>query len=146
MNNWKEEDVSFKNCVKVTAILLIVSVAIWLSTMLASCTACNAQPNIPENELAVNPTYAEAYKDLLYRIWIDKPNYVEDVLSETDEWIDLTSKINLDDVFQFRCKEDSVRYQYNWYNGDGEWEEDLSIPDYTRSKLIKAFGSNMYCE
>lgn len=52
------------------------------------------------------------YGALLHRIWIDNPTYVEDVLSETDEWQEYLKAIDGDteDIFFFWSDEDSLNY------------------------------------
>jgi hypothetical protein len=57
-----------------------------------------------------------AYSDVLHRIWIDHPSYVEDVLTETDEFLRLDSLLegNWDSVFEFCDTKDSIDYHTNW--------------------------------
>lgn len=59
----------------------------------------------------------KAYGDLIHRIWIDKPDYIEDVLCETDEFVVLDSLLGghkyWNDVFKFRNSQDSLDYELN---------------------------------
>ena len=57
-----------------------------------------------------------AYENVLHQVWLDKPNYVEDALSETDEFYDLNEIMGETDVFQLRNAEDSLRYKYMWFH------------------------------
>ena len=53
------------------------------------------------------------YNSLLHRIWIDKPNYVEDFIS-------LANLVDDDfgGAFEYWSEEDSLSYKLNWENGD----------------------------
>ena len=55
----------------------------------------------------------KAYNDVLYRVWIDNPNYVEDVLTESDEYQVLTTLIDDEKIYGFRNIEDSITYETN---------------------------------
>lgn len=57
-----------------------------------------------------------SYGDLLHRIWIDRPGYVEDVLWDTPEFerIDSIYEKNWEDVFEFWSEQDSIDYYTNW--------------------------------
>lgn len=57
-----------------------------------------------------------AYENVLHEVWLDKPNYVEDALSETDAFCDLNEIMGETDVFQLRTAEDSLRYKYMWFH------------------------------
>jgi len=56
-----------------------------------------------------------AYSNLLHKIWIDNPNYVDDVISESDEFAVLDSLHNGDweDTFEFWSESDSINYLNN---------------------------------
>lgn len=63
-----------------------------------------------------------AYRKVLHRVWIDRPNYVEDALCEMDEYIDLEQFLDEDalkEIYSFYNKEDSVEYHHNWFH-EGE--------------------------
>lgn len=57
------------------------------------------------------------YGDLLHRIWIDKPSYVEDALMDSEEWSSLDSVLNGDfeDVFLFWNDKEKETYKNNCY-------------------------------
>lgn len=55
----------------------------------------------------------EAWALLLHRIWIDNPSYVEDVLTEYNEFVRLDSLSDFGNVFEFWSVEDSVNYHTN---------------------------------
>ena len=68
-----------------------------------------------------------AYNHLLHQVWLDRPSYVEDVLSEYDEFITLDSLLNghWEDTFEFYNETDSIRYHNSWY----EERHDPMCPD-----------------
>lgn len=77
----------------------------------------------------------QSYANVLYRIWIDNPNYVEDVLMETDEWCTLFDVVGhawMD--YTFKSVKDSLTYETN-LNNDTSW---VRIPDstYRRMRLV----------
>ena len=51
--------------------------------------------------------------DVLHRVWLDNPQYVEDVLFETDEFNRLSDLIadDFEDVFYYWDAEDSITYE-----------------------------------
>lgn len=57
-----------------------------------------------------------AYENVLHRVWIDRPAYVEDVLWETEEFLRLDSLLdsNWGYVFEFCGEQDSIDYETNW--------------------------------
>lgn len=57
-----------------------------------------------------------AYENVLHRVWIDRPAYVEDVLWETDEFLRLDSLLdgNWGYVFTLCGPIDSIDYETNW--------------------------------
>lgn len=56
------------------------------------------------------------YGDVLHRIWLDKPSYVEDALMDSEEWIRLDSILNGDfeDVFLFWNDKEKETYKNNY--------------------------------
>lgn len=60
-----------------------------------------------------------AYGAVLHHVWIDNPAYVEDVLNETDEFVQLQELLDNDfeDIFTLWNAEDSLIYSTNWENG-----------------------------
>lgn len=58
----------------------------------------------------------QAYSNVLHRVWIDRPSYVEDVLWETDEILVLEMLLggDWDMTFEFHDEQDSIDYNDNW--------------------------------
>ena len=78
----------------------------------------------------------QSYANILYRIWIDNPNYVEDVLMETDEWCELFDVVGhawMD--YTFKSVKDSLTYEAN-LNNDTSW---VRIPDSTYHRMRSVF-------
>lgn len=52
---------------------------------------------------------------VLHRVWIDNPDYFEDVLTESDEWCSLMDIMHHDteDLFEFWDEQDSIAYERN---------------------------------
>lgn len=100
--------------------VLVVAIAI----LLIGCSTQAANAAIPEKELKVDSVrdakVINAYSALLHRIWIDKPSYVEDVLNEYDEFLELDELLNGDwnNTFEFWSKQDSIEYHLNWNHVD----------------------------
>ena len=100
--------------------VLVVAIAI----LLIGCSTQAANATIPEKELKVDSVrdakIINAYSNLLHRIWIDKPSYVEDVLNEYDEFLELDELLNGDwnNTFEFWSKQDSIEYHLNWSHVD----------------------------
>ena len=81
------------------------------------------------------PEIQKAYSNVLYRIWIDNPNYVEDVLNETDEWCNLYDLVGESWMsYDFKSSDDSIRYHSNL---NQFW---VPIPDSTYHRLRKVFS------
>lgn len=84
------------------------------------CTA-RTSANIPEKGVYLRSSedynkIINAYSNVLHRVWIDRPSYVEDVLWETDEILVLEMLLggDWDMTFEFHDEEDSVNYHDNW--------------------------------
>lgn len=56
------------------------------------------------------------YGEVLHRIWLDKPSYVEDALMDSEEWVRLDSILNGDfeDVFLFWNDKEKETYKNNY--------------------------------
>ena len=115
-------------------------ILIFLASALSSCTS-HAQ-SMPRQELREDTTelraIIRAYNHVLHRIWIDKPNYVEDVLTESDEFVELNSLLysQWEDTFDFYNEQDSIDYHWNWIH---EGECIHTIPKNTLDKLKEVF-------
>lgn len=107
----------FKCALAVVMFVIIVLIA-------KSCTHTTKAQVIYDNKLKSENVkmraQIEAYNSLLHRIWVDKPNYFEEVLEESDEWVNLQNVLENDfqDAFKFTSQEDSLSYHLNWHNGD----------------------------
>lgn len=84
-----------------------------------------------------------AYADVLYRVWIDNPSYVEDVLVECDEWCELYELVGDNWInYRFRSTEDSLAYESNLTGSivyDPTCINWVYIPDSTYRKLRQVF-------
>lgn len=106
----------------VVAMIFVILIAIAIA--LVSCSTQAANAAIPEKELKVDSVHdakiINAYSNLLHRIWIDKPSYVEDVLNEYDEFLELDELLDGDwnNTFEFWSKQDSIEYHLNWNHVD----------------------------
>lgn len=69
-------------------------------------------------EIATLQEMHDAYKGILHRVWIDNPEYFEDVLIESDEWCSLMDIMHHDteDLFEFWDEDDSLDYKRNCHN------------------------------
>lgn len=81
----------------------------------------SAHANIPEKGVYLRSSedynkIIQAYSDVLHRVWIDRPSYVEDVLWETDEILVLEMLLGGDwnMTFEFHDEQDSIDYNDNW--------------------------------
>lgn len=108
-----------KNYLKAIFTILAFFTLFIVSLCLASCSTQSAKAAIPETELK-DKKIIDAYNKLLHRIWIDKPSYVEDVLNEYDEFLELDELLegNWDKTFEFWSTKDSVEYHLNWLHVD----------------------------
>ena len=132
-----ENFTSVKNTVKLAIVTLIYCLflagAIWLASALSSCSsqplnASNTCKDMQEAEIfmlrckvANQEEIIKAYEDVLHEVWLDKPAYVEDALSEGDAFIHLDEVMGENNIFRFHSKRDSLRYMHNWYGGERSW-------------------------
>ena len=106
----------------IVAAIFVLVVAI--AMLLIGCSTQAANAAIPEKELKVDSVrdakIINAYSNLFHRIWIDKPSYVEDVLNEYDEFLELDELLDGDwnHTFEFWSKQDSIEYHLNWNHVD----------------------------
>ena len=108
-----------KNYLKAIIAILVFFVLFLIALCMASCSTQTAKAAIPETELK-DKRIINAYSNLLHRIWLDKPSYVEDVLNEYDEFLELDELLegNWDKTFEFWSAKDSVEYHLNWLHVD----------------------------
>lgn len=93
-----------------------------LFTLTAACVGRqSASANIPEKGVYLRSSedynkIIDAYSNVLHRVWIDRPSYVEDVLWETDEILVLEMLLggDWDMTFEFHDEQDSIDYNDNW--------------------------------
>lgn len=73
-----------------------------------------------ETQLERKDNIIYAYNALLHRIWLDNPNYVENVLVECDEWVSLDQLVDGDfyGAFELETESDSIAYNLNWEKGN----------------------------
>lgn len=60
-----------------------------------------------------------AFKDVIHRVYMDRPDYVENILAESEEFKTLDSLLHgdWDDVFYFYNQQDSIDYHNNMKAG-----------------------------
>lgn len=134
---------------KVVYAVVLMAVGIAIGAMLAACTPQAKAEVVYDNALKTENDrlmcIIYAYNSVIHRIWIDKPNYVEDVLCESDEWITLEDMVEGDfqHAFDFVNEEDSLSYHYNWVHGDSTIRivKHVVIPEPTQHKLYEVFGN-----
>ena len=114
-----------KNTIKLwlTVIVYVIFLALvlWSAAIVASCSSQNIKANettsIEAEKIKKQELIIKAYENVLHEVWLDKPNYVEDALSESDAFCDLIELTGEDNsVFKLRTAEDSLRYKYMWYH------------------------------
>lgn len=150
--NISEEE---KNGVFAIISIVIFAALIFCAAIVSSCAPHRAKANVPENELLKYKHLASeqeellrAYNHLLHRIWVDKPVYVEECLSETDEFVELYNLLdgNWADTFSFYSEEDSIAYNINWENespydpGCTRVVKHIVIPEPSKSRIRSVFG------
>ena len=137
---------------------IVMCIIVFLSAICSGCTN-NVKAVAQQTEKPVSYKYkydkleeiTRAYNHLLHRIWVDKPVYVEDVLTETDEFCILDSLLNGEwaDTFDFYNEEDSLAYDFN-IKAMSPYEPGCvrvirhtvidTIPEPTKSRLFEVFG------
>ena len=160
MEWWNRLDCDGKNVIKICATWIMV--AIMFCTIVTCCSGCSGYRNTAnasainqQNEALKaleykNQLYGDmlrAYNHLLHRIWLDNPTYVEEVLTESDEFCTLDDIMGgqWEDTFQFYNEEDSITYHMNWDSTDGVThvvKHVVEIPEPTKSRLKEVFGDD----
>lgn len=106
----------------------------------ASCGAreTSAQELMLQRECAERTQIQGAYSDVLHRVWIDQPQYVEDILWETEEFLRLDSLLQGDweDTFDFWSAEDSIEYELHWQHIDNVLRHRSVEPDVPSKKPV----------
>lgn len=107
----------------VVYIAMMLAITLVFITSLFGCKTQPAKAGIPETELwkqQDSQRIIDAYSNVLHRIWIDKPSYVEDVLWESDEMLELDELLGgeWDKTFEFWSTQDSIEYHLNWVHVD----------------------------
>lgn len=102
------------NIIDATVIAVVVFVFFVVTTTTCGCTAQRGEihhPELMESDTTFRTIALRAH-NVLYRVWLDHPSYVEDVLCESPEWDRLAEVEDegLNDLFKFRSKEDSIYY------------------------------------
>ena len=138
-----------QNIIMMVIIVILTALVIYIAKRRPSPVA--AQTVVTETVMtaADKQWYEEtlrAYNHLLHQVWLDRPSYVEDVLSEYDEFITLDSLLNghWEDTFEFYNTQDSIEYHQNWFREhslDPGCEEIPELPSRTTSLLLKVFGN-----
>ena len=152
-------DCTGKNIIKICITWIIVAALFCICVAcFSSCTSCrNTAYAVPQQEKEAimaleykNKLYGDmlrAYNHLLHRVWLDNPTYVEEVLTESDEFCELDDMMGgeWEDTFQFYNKEDSITYSLNWdSNGTVVHviKHVVEIPEPTKSRLKSVFGDD----
>lgn len=117
----------------IIAVILMIAIAVLMFILGKSEKNANATSLItPDKSIELqyereNAQYLSeiihAYNVVLHRVWIDRPEYVEDALCESPEYIRLEQFIDsatYSEIFSFYDEEDSITYHDNWNRHEGE--------------------------
>ena len=154
---WNDLDCGAKNVIKFGIMAIVIAVLFCMCNAFMGCKSCGNTTNAytqPKNDAIMALEYKDqlygdmlrAYNHLLHRVWLDNPTYVEEVLTESDEFCTLDDMMggNWEDTFQFYNEEDSITYHMNWdsVNGVTRVVKHVVIPEPTRSRLKGVFGND----
>lgn len=96
---------------------LLIATLTLLSVLLLSHEMgwINPKSNTTETTKENTTDLNKACKKLIHRIWLDNPVYVEDVLWETDEMLELDHLLggNWDNTFDLQTEQDTISYSKN---------------------------------
>ena len=116
---------AFKQVLAFIALILVIFAMCFCAAIVSSCSSQNVHAASQEEmifelkcKLENQKKLTRAYENVLHEVWLDKPSYVEDALSESDAFCDLNEIMGETDVFQLRNADDSVRYNYRWFHED----------------------------
>ena len=111
--------------------VIVVILLFLLSATMSSCNSQSANAQTYNGSLRQDTTelraIIRAYNHLIHEIWLDKPNYFEEALMESNEFLELNDLLysQWEDTFKFYNEEDSIRYHRNWMSGDGRFEYEV---------------------
>lgn len=92
---------------------IIGVIALMLSALLFGAVYNPSRKESPvNNESQEQQNLMRAFKDLIHRVYMDRPNYVENILVRSEEFKTLDSLMDgdWDDVFYFYNQQDSIDY------------------------------------
>lgn len=157
MEWWNRLDCGGKNTIKICMTMIVFALLFCMCNALVSCKSCSNTANTytqSKNDAIMALEYKDrlygdmlrAYNHLLHRVWLDNPTYVEEVLTESDEFYTLDDMMGgqWEDTFQFYNEEDSITYHMNWDSTDGVTRvvKHVVIPEPTKSRLKEVFGDD----
>ena len=103
---------------------LLIATLTLLSVLLLSHEMgwINPESNTVETTKENTTDLNKACKKLIHRIWLDNPVYVEDVLWETDEMLELDHLLggNWGNTFDLQTEQDTISYSRNCLKGPDE--------------------------
>lgn len=102
---------------KPNIVVLIIAFVIFVFAVDLTIVKCEELRQEAKEESRQKTKIIACYGDVLHRIWIDKPSYVEDALMDSEEWSRLDSILNGDfeDVFLFWNDKEKETYKNNCY-------------------------------
>ena len=111
-----KRDTVGQSLLKVLLIVLTFLCLLLIIFIMSSSKAHADSPRPEQTTIMYQQQIISAYSNLLHRVWIDKPSYVEDVLVEYDEFINLDELLHGEwgDTFTIRDKNEKQEYNYNW--------------------------------
>ena len=118
---------------KPNIIILIVAFVIFVLAVDLTLVRCEELRKEAKQKTEIMACYGE----LLHRIWLDKPSYVEDALMDSEEWIRLDSILggDFEDVFLFWNDKEKEAYKNN-YNHEQNLYSSRTIRDYLSSRNV----------
>lgn len=122
-----------KTAITFVAMVIVICAILFCSAIVSGCSSQNATANntVSQEEMIFElkcklenqKKLIRAYENVLHEVWLDKPAYVEDALSEGDAFIELEEIMGDTDIFKFHNKRDSIRYIYNWYGEELDYDK-----------------------
>lgn len=99
---------------------IIGVIALMVSALLFGAVYTPSKNESPEGkECREHRELMRAFKDVIHRVYMDRPDYVENTLAESEEFKTLDSLLHgdWDDVFYFYNQQDSIAYYSNLKEG-----------------------------